>query len=184
MSHQRAFDLIMTSPPYAEKRISSYGGTPPSKYVEWFLPISKQLLRLLKPQGSFVLNIKEHPIGGERQTYVLELILEMRKQGWRWIEEYCWYKKNSFPGKWNNRFRDSWERCLHFSKQKEISMYQDSVTVPIGAWANVVSGQCQRTTLWCTLRRTTGISTEGLPIGLERRTCIRITSLCLKANTS
>lgn len=128
-------DLIMTSPPYAEKRITSYGGMPPSKYVEWFLPITKQLLRLLKPRGSFVLNIKEHPIDGERQTYVLDLILEMRKQGWRWIEEYCWYKKNSFPGKWNNRFRDSWERCLHFSKQKEFNMYQDSVTVPIGAWA-------------------------------------------------
>ena len=125
----------MTSPPYAEKRMESYGGVPPSKYVEWFLPISEQLLRILRPQGSFVLNIKEHPNNGERETYVLELILQMRKQGWHWIEEYCWYKKNSFPGKWNNRFRDSWERCLHFSKQKEINMYQDNVTVPIGAWA-------------------------------------------------
>ena len=128
-------DLIMTSPPYADKRAKSYGGIKADKYVEWFLPISKQLKRVLKDSGSFVLNIKEHPEDGERQTYVMELILAMKKQGWFWIEEYCWYKKNSFPGKWSNRFRDSWERCLHFTKSKSFNMYQEAVMVPIGDWA-------------------------------------------------
>jgi DNA modification methylase len=81
------------------------------------------------------LNIKENAVNGERSTYVLELILEMRKQGWLWVEEYVWHKKNSFPGKWPNRFRDSWERCLHFTKQKKFNMYQKSVMVPMGNWA-------------------------------------------------
>lgn len=130
-----SIDLIITSPPYADKRRNSYGGIKPSKYVEWFLPIAEQLKRVLKNNGSFVLNIKEHPLNGERQTYVIDLILELKKQGWLWVEEYCWHKKNSFPGKWPNRFRDSWERCLHFTKQKKIKMYQDSVKVPIGDWA-------------------------------------------------
>lgn len=128
-------DLIITSPPYADKRKETYGGVNPDKYVEWFLPISKQLKRVLKSNGSFILNIKEHPKNWERQTYVLELILELKKQGWLWIEEYCWYKKNSFPGKWPNRFRDSWERCLHFTKQKKIKMYQNSIKIPIGDWS-------------------------------------------------
>lgn len=128
-------NLIMTSPPYADKRSKSYGGIKADKYVEWFLPVSLQLKRVLTDSGSFVLNIKEHPESGERQTYVMELILEMKKQGWFWIEEYCWYKKNSFPGKWNNRFRDSWERCLHFTKNKSFDMYQEAVMVPIGDWA-------------------------------------------------
>ena len=128
-------NLIMTSPPYADKRSKSYGGIKADKYVEWFLPISLQIKRVLKDSGSFVLNIKEHPESGERQTYVMELILEMKKQGWFWIEEYCWYKKNSFPGKWSNRFRDSWERCLHFTKSKSFDMYQEAVMVPIGDWA-------------------------------------------------
>jgi len=128
-------NLIMTSPPYADKRKNSYEGTHPNKYVKWFLPISQQLKRILKDEGSFILNIKEHPNKGERETYVLELILELKKQGWLWIEEYCWYKKNSFPGKWPNRFRDSWERCLHFTKKKDFAMYQDAVKVPIGDWA-------------------------------------------------
>lgn len=130
-----SIDLIVTSPPYADKRKKTYGGIPASQYVDWFLPISKELKRVLKPKGSFVLNIKEKAVKGERATYVLELILEMKKQGWFWIEEYVWHKKNSFPGKWPNRFRDSWERCLHFTKNKNFKMYQEAVMVPMGQWA-------------------------------------------------
>jgi len=128
-------DLIITSPPYAESRKKTYGGTHPDEYVNWFLPISDQLLRILKPTGSFILNIKERVVKGERHTYVIELILEMRKQGWLWTEEYCWHKKNCYPGKWPNRFRDSWERCLHFTKSKKFKMNQEKVMVPIGDWS-------------------------------------------------
>jgi len=137
LKKQRAnsIDLIVTSPPYADRRKKTYGGIPENQYVEWFLPISAELKRVLKPKGSFVLNIKEKAVNGERATYVLELILAMKKQEWLWIEEYVWHKKNSFPGKWPNRFRDSWERCLHFTKQKKFRMYQKAVMVPMGDWA-------------------------------------------------
>ncbi|MCU0425058.1 MAG: site-specific DNA-methyltransferase [Candidatus Kapabacteria bacterium] len=128
-------DLIFTSPPYADQRKSTYGGVTPDEYVDWFLPISAELLRVLKPTGTFVLNIKEKVVDSERSTYVLELILALRKQGWLWTEEFMWHKKNSFPGKWSNRFRDSWERLLQFNKNKKFSMYQDAVRVPIGDWA-------------------------------------------------
>lgn len=128
-------DLIITSPPYADSRKKVYGGTHPDKYVEWFLPISAELKRILKPTGSFILNIKEKVVKGERHTYVMELILAMRKQGWLWTEEYCWHKKNCYPGKWPNRFRDSWERCLHFTKQREFKMFQEAVMVPVGEWS-------------------------------------------------
>ena len=128
-------DLIFTSPPYADQRKNTYGGIHPDKYVEWFLPITEQMLRVLKPTGSFVLNIKEKVVNGERSTYVLELILSMRKQGWLWTEEFIWHKKNCYPGKWPNRFRDAWERLLQFNKQKSFAMYQESVMVPTGDWA-------------------------------------------------
>jgi site-specific DNA-methyltransferase (adenine-specific) len=39
------------------------------------------------------------------------------------------------PGKYPNRLRDAWERCLHFTKQRSFKMYQDAVLVPIGDWA-------------------------------------------------
>lgn len=128
-------DLIVTSPPYADQRKSTYGGIHPDKYVEWFLPISEQLLRVLKPTGTFILNIKEKVVEGERSTYVMELIIAMRKQGWLWTEEFIWHKKNSYPGKWPNRFRDSWERLLQFNKAKHFNMYQEEVMVPMGEWA-------------------------------------------------
>ena len=130
-----SIDLIVTSPPYSDQRKSTYGGVHPDRYVEWFLPISAELLRVLKPTGSFILNIKEKVYNGERHTYVLELILAMRKQGWLWTEEYMWHKRNSFPGKWPNRLRDAWERLLHFNKDKKFNMYQDEVKVPIGDWS-------------------------------------------------
>jgi len=130
-----SIDLIVTSPPYSDQRKSTYGGIHPDNYVEWFLPISSELLRVLKPTGSFILNIKEKVYNGERHTYVIELILAMRKQGWLWTEEYMWHKKNSFPGKWPNRLRDAWERLLHFNKEKKFDMYQDNVKVPIGDWS-------------------------------------------------
>lgn len=130
-----SIDLIFTSPPYADQRKSTYGGIHPDKYVEWFLPISNELLRVLKPTGTFVLNIKEKVLNGERSTYVMELILEMRKQGWLWTEEFIWHKKNCYPGKWPNRFRDAWERLLQFNKEKKFNMYQESVMVSMGDWA-------------------------------------------------
>ena len=128
-------DLIITSPTYADQRKSTYGGISTDQYVEWFLPISEQLLRVLKPTGTFILNIKEKVVNGERSTYVMELILAMRKQGWLWTEEFIWHKKNSYPGKWPNRFRDAWERLLQFNKSKKFAMYQEEVMVPMGDWA-------------------------------------------------
>lgn len=129
------FDLIITSPPYADARKHDYGGVDPDKYIDWMIPKTQDFLRVLKPTGTFILNIKERVVKGERHTYVLELILALRKQGWLWTEEFMWHKKNSVPGKWPNRFRDSWERLLQFNKTKNFNMYQDEVKIPIGNWS-------------------------------------------------
>ena len=92
---ERSVDLIMTSPPYADQRKHTYGGVPANKYVAWFLPITDELHRVLKPSGSFVLNIREHVANGERHTYVMEIILEMRKRGWVWTEDYIWHLRHA-----------------------------------------------------------------------------------------
>lgn len=131
----QSIDLIFTSPPYADQRKNTYGGIAPDEYVAWFLPRAAQFQRVLKPTGTFILNIKERVVNGERHTYVLELIQAMRQQGWLWTEEFIWHKKNSYPGKWPNRFRDNWERLLQFNRQKHFAMYQEAVMVPIGQWA-------------------------------------------------
>ena len=129
-----SIDLIVTSPPYADQRKNNYGGVHPDEYVSWFLPRSDAFRSALSPSGSFVLNIKERVVDGERHPYVLELILAMRRQGWRWVDEYCWHKKNCYPGKWPNRFRDAWERLLHFTRSSKFKMRQEAVMVPMGQW--------------------------------------------------
>ena len=128
-------DLIITSPPYADRRSHTYGGVHPDSYVAWFLPRSAEFLRVLKPEGTFILNIKERVHEGQRHTYVLRLILALQEQGWLWTEEFIWHKKNCYPGKWPNRFRDAWERCLQFNKSKKFYMDQEAVMVPMGSWA-------------------------------------------------
>ena len=129
-------NLIVTSPPYADSREKIYQGVSPDEYAEWIVPRVEEFFRVLKPTGTLILNIKEKVVDGERHTYAIDLILKMREQGWLWTEEFIWHKKNSFPGKWPNRFRDAWERCLQFNKRKKFKMYQDAVKVPIGEWAN------------------------------------------------
>lgn len=130
------FSLIFTSPPYADSRSKTYGGIKPDRYVSWFIERSSEFFRVLDDTGSFVLNIKEKVVEGERHPYVIELILALRQQGWLWTEEYIWHKKNCHPGKWPNRFRDSWERCLHFTKERKFKMFQEAVMVPMGDWKN------------------------------------------------
>ena len=101
--------------------------------MAWFLPIADELQRVLKPSGTFIFNIKECVVKGERHTYVLELIFwPCDSRGGCGTEEFVWHKKNSYPGKWPNRFRDSWERLLQFNKQRKFKMNQEAVMVPVG----------------------------------------------------
>ena len=69
-----SIDLVVTSPPYAECRKKTYGGIHPDDYVEWFLPRALAIKRVLKPEGTFILNVKEKTYNGERHAYVLSLI--------------------------------------------------------------------------------------------------------------
>ena len=123
-------NLIMTSPPYADARKNTYGGVKPDEYVEWFLPRAEEMYRVLANDGSFVLNIKERTYEGERLMYVLDLVYALRNQGWRWTEEYIWFKTNPIPGNWPDRFRDAWERLYHFTKIRKFKINRDAVRVP------------------------------------------------------
>ncbi len=64
---ENCVDLIVTSPPYADQRKNTYGGISAENYVKWFLPKADQFFRILKPTGSFILNIKEQASLRERE---------------------------------------------------------------------------------------------------------------------
>lgn len=129
------FNLIVTSPPYADARQNHYDSVKPDEYVEFMTSFHEQYWRVLANDGSFVLNIKDKVIDGVRHRYVWETIMALAKLGWRCVDDYIWIKPNAMPGYWSNRLRDEWEYCFHLTKQKKFAMYQDAVRKPIGEWA-------------------------------------------------
>ena len=68
-------DLVITSPPYATmKKYIDDDGIHPDEYVDWFIPFCKEIERVIKPTGSFILNINDKVESGFRHPYVFDLI--------------------------------------------------------------------------------------------------------------
>lgn len=109
-------DVIFTSPPYAERRKNVYGGVNEYEYTDWFRPIAVEIKRVLKPTGSFFLNIKPHIRDGERSLYVFDLVLMLKREiGFFFVDEYSWIKQ-AFPIGNHGRFKNGFEPVYHFTK--------------------------------------------------------------------
>jgi site-specific DNA-methyltransferase (adenine-specific) len=121
-------DLLVTSPPYAEQRKDSYGSIPEDEYPDWMLSVVRAGMKILKPSGSFVINIKEHVNAGVRSLYVLETVFRLAKE-FRFVDEFIWNKTNPMPTGNKNRLKDGFERCLHFTKSKNFQFFPDAVRV-------------------------------------------------------
>ena len=91
--NDESIDLVITSPPYAEQRKTQYTSISSDTYVEWFINIAKEIHRVLKKSGTFILNIKEHTTNGKKDTYVLNLVLELSKSFYNFLQlktHYSW----------------------------------------------------------------------------------------------
>ncbi len=130
-----SFQLIITSPPYADARDKHYDSISPDKYVDFILSFHDEFWRVLAEDGSFVLNVKDRIVDGVRHRFVWKTIESLADKGWLCIDDYIWVKPNAMPGYWPNRLRDEWEYCFHLTKQKKFSMYQDQIKQTIGPWA-------------------------------------------------
>ena len=102
-------DLVVTSPPYADT--VSYGEDvnvfAPENYPDWILPLFREAGRFLKPTGSFILNINDRIINGERSIYVLETIVKIAKETeLKLYDRYIWHKKNGLPMGGDKRLND------------------------------------------------------------------------------
>lgn len=106
-------DSVVTSPPYAEQRKSTYGGIPEVEYPAWTVAWMAEARRLLKPDGSVIINISPHIKGGVLSDYTLRTRLALRDAGWAEVGELIWHKKDPMPVGRNDRPRRSWE-SLHW----------------------------------------------------------------------
>src|SRR3972149_8150347 len=52
-----SIDLVMTSPPFALRRQKTYGNVDETEYVDWIKPFGREVFRVLKESGSFVLDL-------------------------------------------------------------------------------------------------------------------------------
>jgi len=124
-------DLIITSPPYAD--IVNYGKNisikKPSEYCDWLLPLFNDIYRVLKPSGSFILNINDNCSGGYRNPFIYELIYRSQKETkLKFYDTYIWHKMNGIPNGSPKRFRNTTEFIFHFVKdQKHLKFYMDRV---------------------------------------------------------
>ena len=122
-------DLVMTSPPYAMRRGSSYGGTDYDKYPEWMYSVGEEIYRVLKPTGSFVLNIADTVEKGCRNLYVFKTV-ELLTTLFRWSDTYIWVKTNPFPTGSNKRLKNGFEYCFWFTKTNKYKFFPNEVLVP------------------------------------------------------
>jgi len=124
-------DLVITSPPYSN--IINYGKDvsvkKPGDYVDWILPLFKEIHRVLKPSGSFILNINDVCVNGYRSTFVYDLISRNNKETkLKLYDSYTWYKPNSVPNGQKKRFRNMTEYIFHFCKDnKQMKFYMERV---------------------------------------------------------
>ena len=134
-----SIDLVLTSPPYADKR--DYGtknaSILPDEYVDWFMPKAQEIYRVLKPTGSFVLNISDKVVDGYQHLYAFELVLKLCKEvGFHLVRDYIWYNPATPPNVYSRggygRTKKSHEYCFWFSKGENWTFELDPIRKPYG----------------------------------------------------
>ncbi len=122
-------DLVLTSPPYADMR--DYVKIPADEYVNWFMPVAKGIYKVLKPNGVFVLNIRNNVVKGKRHTYVYKLVAAIAEEvGFDLIDDIIWDKGKILPNTKGKRPMDCWEFAFVFGKGIDVTWNPDSLRTP------------------------------------------------------
>lgn len=93
-------NLVITSPPFALTRKKEYGNEPLGRYLDWFMPFCEEIKRVLKPNGSFVLDIGGAWVPGApvRSLYHFELAVRLASKGMFYLaQEFYWYNPAKLP---------------------------------------------------------------------------------------
>ncbi len=96
----QSIDLVMTSPPFGLVRKKEYGNADADEYLQWFEPFGMEFRRILKPNGSLVIDIGGAWIPGQptRSLYHYELVIMLcRKLGFHLAQDYFWWNPSKLP---------------------------------------------------------------------------------------
>jgi len=134
-----SIDLVMTSPPFALRRQKSYGNVEETEYVSWMLPFGKEVFRVLKETGSFVLDLGGAYRAGipSRSLYNFRVLLTLCDDvGFHLAEDFYWFNPAKLPSpiEWVNkrkiRAKDSVNTVWWFSKSETPKADVRKVLVP------------------------------------------------------
>lgn len=127
---KECIDLIFTSPPYANmKKYDVFEGIAPDKYNDWFIPIVKELDRVIKLTGSFILNINDKVESKFRNPFVFELVTRICKEtNFKLFERLFWNKGKYLPHP--KRFGDKVEYLFWFAKSENFYFNIEEMRVP------------------------------------------------------
>ena len=95
-----SIDLVLTSPPFPLASPKKYGNVPASEWVEWMLPFCRQVKRVLKSTGSFVLDLRgsylpKRPVRSIHNYKILVKLVD--DEGWSFPQDYFWANRTSMP---------------------------------------------------------------------------------------
>jgi DNA modification methylase len=120
-----SINLILTSPPYALVFKKEYGNVDAIDYVKWFRAFSEQFYRILRDDGSLVIDIGGSWNKGSptRSLYQFELLIDLAKK-FHLAQEFYWYNpaKLPSPAEWVTvrriRVKDAVETIWWLSKKE------------------------------------------------------------------
>lgn len=126
-----SLDLVITSPPY--DRQGKYGDGEQYErgwYEDFFVKVTAEVLRVLEPHGSFVLNYRSKRHGDERGTLQYELVFWLREQGFLFADDFVWGKPSPPPGRFRRFLKDAVEYAFHFAKTPQWQFFPEQVLAP------------------------------------------------------
>lgn len=117
--------LVLTSPPFALRRQKAYGNVPAEDYVEWFWPFAQEVHRVLRPDGSFVMELGGtwNPGSATRSLYQYELILRLGRL-FHLAQDFYWFNPARLPtpAEWvtvrRTRVKDAVHQVFWLSKSE------------------------------------------------------------------
>jgi len=101
-------DLVITSPPFALQRQKEYGNENQENYVDWLLGFAESVKRVMKPTGSFVLDLGGAYESGRpvRSLYNFKVLMRLcEEHDFRLAEEFFWHNPAKLPSpiEWVNK---------------------------------------------------------------------------------
>lgn len=128
-------DCVMTSPPYWSvrryERSAALGEEPtPEQYVADLVDEVDELRRVVKPSGSFWLNIGDTYLRKNLCGIPWRVALALQERGWILRNAVVWDKVKGNPDNAHDKLRDLYELVFHFVRSRTYFYDVDAIRQP------------------------------------------------------